>query len=205
MMKLSTTVLVANLALAGTLIQSGVQAKPPTETYNGTKFTCVSQGNGNWATVGQRPGGSPITVITWTDAGSKYFGDNYTPQNRCRMVTPKFNRAVKQNGGRLKNVALIKGRVNKETVICIASTISRTGCNAENFLFTLKPENAQKANEILAQLTGISKQGSSAGVVRETTSRLRLELSELLDHNDVKPQHSDKIRPPADSDRGFKL
>lgn len=205
MMKLSTTVLVASLALAGTLIQTGVQAKPPTEAYNGTKFTCVSQGNGNWATVGQRPGGSPITVITWTDAGSKYFGDNYTPQNRCRMVTPKFNRAVKQNGGRLKNIALIKGLVNNETVICIASTTSRTGCNDKNFLFTLKPENAQKANEILAQLTGISKQGSSAGVVRETSGRLRLELSEVLDQNDLKPQDPDKMRPPANSDRGFKL
>ena len=205
MMKLSTTVLVTSLALTGTLIQSGVQAKPPTETYNGTKFTCVSQGNGNWATVGQRPGGSPITVITWTDAGSKYFGDNYTPENRCRMVTPKFNRAVRQNGGRLKNVALIKGRVNNETVICVASTISRTGCNQQNFLFTLKPENSQKANEIVAQLTGIGKLGSSAGVVRETTGRLRLELSEVLDQNDLKLRDSDKIRPPADPDRGFKL
>jgi hypothetical protein len=122
------------------------------------------------------------------------------------MVTPKFNRAVKQNGGRLKNVALIKGRVNNETVICVASIRSRTGCNAENFLFTLKPENSQKANEILAQLTGISKLGSSAGVIKETTDRLRLELSEVLDHNlDSQPQHSDKITPPADSNRGFKL
>jgi hypothetical protein len=196
------TSLVASLPMVSILTQANLARA---ETYNGTKFTCVSQGNGNWATVGQRPGGGPITVITWTKEGSKYFGDNYTAQNRCRMVTPKFNRAVRQNGGRLKNVALIKGRVNNETVICVASTISRTGCNQQNFLFTLKPENSQKANEIVAQLTGIGKLGSSAGVVRETTGRLRLELSEVLDQNDLKLRDSDKIRPPADPDRGFKL
>ncbi|MFM6011557.1 MAG: COP23 domain-containing protein, partial [Dolichospermum sp.] len=55
------------------------------EAYIGTQFTCVPDGNGNVATVGQRPGGEPIPVIVWTSNSSKYFGQNITPQSRCRI------------------------------------------------------------------------------------------------------------------------
>ena len=200
--QLKTAILVTTLAISSIVaLGSSVQALPPLDNGNnevnnsnsspvadvdpseeantGTQFTCVSQGDGNVATVGQRPGGEPIPVIIWTSASSKYFGQKFTPQSRCQIVTPKLNAAVAESGGSLKDVVLMNGRVNKNTVICVVSA-NDTGCNGRNTLFTLKPENAKKADQILAQIIQISRKGSSAGVIRETQGRVKVRLSDLL-------------------------
>jgi hypothetical protein len=152
------------------------------EANTGTKFSCVPQDNGNVATVGQRPGGQPIPIIIWTSQTSKYFGDKYTSQGRCEIVTNKLTRAVTNSGLKLKDVVLMTGRVNKSTVICIVSA-NETGCNGGNTLFTLKPENAKKADQILAQIMRISREGSGAGVIRETSTRLQVKLEDVLTNN----------------------
>ena len=203
--QLKTAILVTTLAISSIVaLGSSVQALPPLDNGNnevnnsnsspvadvdpseeantGTQFTCVSQGDGNVATVGQRPGGEPIPVIIWTSASSKYFGQKFTPQSRCQIVTPKLNAAVAESGGSLKDVVLMNGRVNKNTVICVVSA-NDTGCNGRNTLFTLKPENAKKADQILAQIIQISRKGSSAGVIRETQGRVKVRLSDLLTNN----------------------
>jgi hypothetical protein len=203
--QLKTAILVTTLAISSIVaLGSSVQALPPVDNGNnkvnnsnsspvadvdsseeantGTQFTCVSQGDGNVATVGQRPGGEPIPVIIWTSASSKYFGEKFTPQSRCQIVTPKLNAAVAESGGSLKDVVLMNGRVNKNTVICVVSA-NDTGCNGRNTLFTLKPENAKKADQILAQIIQISRKGSSAGVIRETQGRVKVRLSDLLTNN----------------------
>ena len=200
--QLKTAILVATLAISSIVaLGSSVQALPPVDNGNnkvnnsnsspvadvdpseeantGTQFTCVSQGDGNVATVGQRPGGEPIPVIIWTSASLKYFGEKSTPQSRCQIVTPKLNAAVAESGGSLKDVVLMNGRVNNNTVICVVSA-NDTGCNGRNTLFTLKPENAKKADQILAQIIQISRKGSSAGVIRETQGRVKVRLSDLL-------------------------
>ena len=200
--QLKTAILVATLAISSIVaLGSSVQALPPLDNGNnevnnsnsspvadvdpseeantGTQFTCVSQGDGNVATVGQRPGGEPIPVIIWTSASSKYFGQKFTPQSRCQIVTPKLNAAVAESGGSLKDVVLMNGRVNKNTVICVVSA-NDTGCNGRNTLFTLKPENAKKADQILAQIIQISRKGSSAGVIVETNGRVQVRLNDLL-------------------------
>ncbi|MBD2137074.1 hypothetical protein H6F32_05620 [Anabaena sp. FACHB-1237] len=200
--QLKTAIVLATLALSSIVgLGSTVRALPPVdntvdtstnnsnvdpseEVYTGTKFSCVSQGNGNVATIGQRPGGDPIPVIIWTSDSSKYFGDKYTAQNRCQAVTPKFNQAVTKSGGSLKDVVLMTGRVNKSAVICVAAA-NDTGCNKDNTLFTLKPENARKADEILAQIMRISREGSSGGVVRETEGRMQIKLQDVLKSNRV--------------------
>ncbi|MFM6162642.1 MAG: COP23 domain-containing protein [Dolichospermum sp.] len=192
---MKTAIVVATLALSSIVgLSSTVQALPPVdntvgsgnnsnvepaEAYTGTRFSCVSQGKGNVATVGQRPSGQPIPVIIWTSQASKYFGDKFTPQQRCQIVTKKLNQAVVNSGGSLKDVVLMTGRVNKNTVICVISA-NDTGCNGSNALFTLKPENAKKADQVLAQIMQISREGSSAGVVRETEGRVQIKLQDVL-------------------------
>jgi len=198
--QLKTAIVVATLALSSIVgLGSTVQALPPVdnkvdtssnnsnvdpseEANTGTKFSCVSQGKGNVATVGQRSGGQPIPVIIWTRQASKYFGDKFTPQQRCQIVTKKLGQAVANSGGSLKDVVLMTGRVNKNTVICVISA-SDTGCNGGNTLFTLKPENAKKADQVLAQIMQISREGSSAGVVRETEGRVQIKLQDVLTSN----------------------
>jgi hypothetical protein len=149
------------------------------EAYTGTQFTCVPDGNGNVATVGQRPGGDPIPVIMWTSDSSKYFGQKVSPQSRCQIVTERFNQAVTNSGGSLKDVVLTSGTVGTKTVICVLS-INDTGCDGGNTLFTLNPKNAKRPDQVLAQIAQISRQGSSAGVIRETGGRVQVKLSDLL-------------------------
>ena len=116
------------------------------------------------ATVGQRPSGQAIPLVIWTAASSKYFGEKFTPQTRCQIVTPKLNQAVAESGGRLRDVVLMTGRIKKNTVICVVSA-KDTGCNGRNTLFTLKPENAKQADKVLAQIMQISRDGSADGIV----------------------------------------
>ncbi|MUG92095.1 hypothetical protein F7734_06340 [Scytonema sp. UIC 10036] len=138
-----------------------------------TSFSCIPQSGESMATVGQRPGGQPVPLIAWTPEGSNYFGEKYSPQNRCNVVTQKINAVVSANGGRLKNVKLTNGIVNRQTVICALSP-SESGCKQDgsNVLFTLKPENAAKAGAILNQLIQMSQGNSSAGVIRETDGQV---------------------------------
>jgi Circadian oscillating protein COP23 len=194
--QLKTAMIVATLALSSIFaLGSTVQAFPKIdntvdnsddsdldlseEAYTGTKFTCISDENGNVATVGQRPGGEPIPVIIWTSDSSKYFGQKVSPQSRCQIVTERFNQAVTNSGGSLKDVVLTSGTLGTRTVICVLS-ISDTGCDGGNTLFTLNPKNAKKPDQVLAQIAQISRQGSSAGVIRETGGRVRVKLTALL-------------------------
>jgi hypothetical protein len=193
--QLKSAIAISTLALSSILaLGSTVQALPPIDNGNSntlpeiepldqanntTKFTCVPQGNSNIATIGQRPGGEPIPVIIWTSDSSKYFGEKYSAQNRCRIVTEKLNQAVIESGGSLQDVVLMNGQINNQTVMCVVSIIE-TGCNGKNTLFTLNPKNAKKADEILAQMMQISREGSSAGVIRETRGRIQVRLDDLL-------------------------
>ena len=194
--QLKTAMIVATLALSSIFaLGSTVQAfpkvdntiddsadsdlDPSEEAYTGTKFTCISDENGNVATVGQRPGGEPIPVIIWTSDSSKYFGQKVSPQSRCQIVTERFNQAVTNSGGSLKDVVLTSGTVGTKTVICVLS-INDTGCDGGNTLFTLNPKNAKRPDQVLAQIAQISRQGSSAGVIRETGGRVQVKLTALL-------------------------
>jgi hypothetical protein len=194
--QLKTAMIVATLALSSIFaLGSTVQAFPKIdntvdnsddsdldlseEAYTATKFTCISDENGNVATVGQRPGGEPIPVIIWTSDSSKYFGQKVSPQSRCQIVTERFNQAVTNSGGSLKDVVLTSGTLGTRTVICVLS-ISDTGCDGGNTLFTLNPKNAKRPDQVLAQIAQISRQGSSAGVIRETGGRFRVKLTALL-------------------------
>jgi len=219
--QLKTAIIVATLALSSIVgLGSTVQALPPVDNTvdtssnnsnvdpsvvvnTGTKFSCVSQGKGSVATVGQRPGGQPIPLIIWTTEGSKYFGNKFTPQERCQTVTKKLAKAVADSGGRLKDVVLMTGRVNKSSVICVISA-NDTGCNKDNQLFTLKPENSKKADQVLAQIMRISREGSSAGVVRETEGRVQISLEDVLTSN-PSPSTSKPAQKPVvkDDSRGL--
>ena len=212
--QLKTAMIAATLALFSIFaLGSTVQAFPKVdnsvnsdvdaseESYTGTQFTCVPDGNGNVATVGQRPGGEPIPVIIWTSDSSKYFGKKVTPQSRCQIVTERFNQAVAESGGSLKDVVLMNGQVASKTVICVVS-INDTGCDGSNTLFTFNPKNAKKADQILAQILQISREGSSAGVIRETKGRVQVRLNDLLTMNANHPLRQTKRNPPAQNNPG---
>jgi hypothetical protein len=89
-----------------------------------------------------------------------------------------LNKAVADSGGSLKDVVLMTGKVSGSTVICVVS-MTDSGCNKNNVLLTLKPENAEKAEEILSQIVKISREGSSATAILETTdNRVQVNLGD---------------------------
>jgi hypothetical protein len=140
-----------------------------------TVFRCISYGNGQYATIGEKAGRTSVPLIIWTPQGSNYFGEQYPPKKRCEIVTQKLNSTIKANNGTMKNLLLSHGVVNGQTVICLLRRNDRS-CTANNSLFTLKPENARRAGAVLEQLLRTSRYGSSAGVLYETTGQTYVSL-----------------------------
>lgn len=159
-----------NSSHSSTEIKTG---SSPTVT-GGTTFSCVPQ-DGNYVTVGQKGGRQPIPLIVWTPQGSSNFGEQFSPQTRCQIVTEKLNAAVTANGGTMKHLLLTNGVVNGKTVICTLSQ-NQNSCNVDNTLFTLKPENAKRSGEVISQLMQIGRYGSSAGYVEETSGQIYVDL-----------------------------
>jgi hypothetical protein len=125
-----------------------------------------------WITMAQRNNLRTIKpLLVWQ---TTEFGDNWPPEKRCNHVTEKLNKAVEKSGGYLSNLALTYGPVGNYAVICVAT--SPETCTANNMLFTLKPENAQKPQEVLAAIAGFGKnQGSDNTLFESGNSYLLLE------------------------------
>lgn len=122
-----------------------------------TLFRCVRDGNG-FATIAQR--GDRITppVITWNSKLGQY-----TPQQRCNIVSQRLTQAVAQNGGKFKNLLLMAGSVNNQAVICVINN-PESFCNRSNTLFTLGRENARRQDEVIARLRNFSRQASGTPI-----------------------------------------
>lgn len=108
-------------------------------------------------------GNASAEIIRWK---SDEFGGNYTPQERCNIVSSKFDKAVKENFGNFQGLKLTNGPVNGRIVICVLKP-GETDCTGENLLFTLKRENEPYSGRILAQLLQIGD--NRAGVIEEAS------------------------------------
>jgi hypothetical protein len=134
----------------------------------------------------------------WTKKGAQSFGGNYNPKSRCEVVTANLNQAVEDSAGNLYDVVLTWGNVGDKTVICALSLKDTGGCDGNNTLFALKPENAKNPDKVLETLTQISIRGSSAGVITETRGRSRatVNLGEVISKAAKRlPQQRLRTRP----------
>jgi hypothetical protein len=118
-----------------------------------TTFRCVAQQNGGFATIAYN-GRATAVLLSWR---TSYFGDQFSPQKRCQIVTERFNRAVNVNGGRMQNLLLLSGVLNNQNVICFGNQAG-SSCNSENLLFTLRPGN--KPAKVLADMGKFSVRGT---------------------------------------------
>jgi len=132
--------------------------KPPSQTVATTIFQCVSQGT-DFATVAQKGDRRTGPIIIWQ---TRAFGPEYTPQQRCEKVSTRLTQAVSQNGGSLQNLLLTTGSVNRQMVVCYVNTAGQ--CSSTNMLFTLKPENARSAGDVVATLVTFAKRGGGSAV-----------------------------------------
>lgn len=155
--KFTNSILVATLILSSSMIFMA-----PTKTLaaqsSGTTFRCIKYNEG-FATIAQRGDRVTPPAITWNATlGS------YTPEKRCRLVSQKLTQVVALNGGKLRNLVLTTGTVNRQKVVCVINSSVSTTCNSANLLFTLQPKNAQRQGEVAAKLHNFSVMGTGSPV-----------------------------------------
>lgn len=149
------------------------RAIPATAGVYKTTFRCVAQSGGGYATIADN-GRATAVLLSWRFNG---FGDQFSPQKRCQIVTERFNRAVSYNGGRMQNLRLVSGALNGMNVICFANQ-GGGNCNSDNLLLTLRPGN--RPERVLADMGKFSLRGT--GTVNEsgagTPGQVEVDLGE---------------------------
>jgi len=125
-----------------------------------TVFKCEQQGD-KWVTIAQRDNAvSQTPLFNWN---TTQFGDEWTPEKRCKHVADKLTTIVGANGGRLGNLDLTYGKIdNGYTVICVLNNEEKS-CTKDNILFTLNAKNSQEPSLILLKISNFAE-GKSAGV-----------------------------------------
>ncbi|EAW36236.1 peptidoglycan-binding protein [Lyngbya sp. PCC 8106] len=160
-----------------------IENNNPAENDNQASETPETPISQTFATVAQNDNNETAPLITWS---TSYFSPQYPPEKRCDIVSRKLTLAVKAKSGSLQNISckivpqplsnestsevtanseglqkllLTIGTVNSLTVICSVDT-EQEACNSDNMLFTLKPENASRTDEVIAQILNFSVTGS---------------------------------------------
>lgn len=159
--KTTAQLLLSTLVLSSVVTQASmVQARPVSQPFSQvTTFKCATQGR-NFVTIAQRGNRTTPPIIVWK---TNEFGREFTPAQRCQAVSQRLTQAVAQNGGRLTNLMLTTGSVNRQPVVCYVN--GANVCNSRNVLFTLDRKNAQNPGEVLTRLLNFGSNGSGDPVV----------------------------------------
>lgn len=126
---------------------------PPTsEPALNTSISCKNSA-GAFTTVAEQ-GENRAVLFTWK---TTEFGPEFTPENRCQIVSSKFNSFLQENGGAFSGISLTTGMVNGYPVICM----NKSDDSSCRVLFTLKKKNRAQANNIINTLKDPNKIGAS--------------------------------------------
>lgn len=142
-------------------------------------FKCVQADSQNFATIAITPEGPTAPLINWARQDFKVSG--YTPEVRCNQVTDRLNNAANKYGeGKLSNLWLHHGRVNRLPVICYVLSPG-LGCNSNNVLFTVSPSspNFKNPKKALEQLAEFSITGTG-DPIQESAGRSYVDLDKWV-------------------------
>lgn len=163
-----------------------VAPEPPEPPVVSTNVLCVTDSTTNYIPTTVISKGNKGTsdyrravLITWK---TTEFGENYTPRQRCNIVSSKFNSAVQANGGELRGISLTNGPVNNQIVVC-ALRPGEEECSSENMLFTLKKENERRAGAILGRLLNISVTGSGSVIEENSGQQIKVDMGAWASRN----------------------
>jgi hypothetical protein len=157
----TTKSLVTAFAIVSTLglTSEFARAESAANANGKTTFHCIASGQG-YATIAKRGERITAPVITWN---SNEFGAQYTPQQRCKIVSDRLTEVVSAKGGKLRNLQLTYGRVNSKPVICYVGSRNEI-CNRKNVLITLRESDRGRERQILEQLVTFSLKGTGTAV-----------------------------------------
>jgi hypothetical protein len=119
------------VGLAGTLAVASLTTLVTTTTHQpayarGGSFYC-GKSQGVPTTLARTRDGQRVVIVRWTSIN--YFGDKWSPQQRCQVVSQRFQRS--NDNGTLKNITT--GNLNGQSAVCTGNP-----CTSRNLLFTLK-------------------------------------------------------------------
>lgn len=111
----------------------------------------------------------PVAVITW-----KIGFAGYSPQNRCNLVSAKFQTAW--TGGKLNYLRSGTSAATGQGIICGVANPDRA-CDDSSLLFTLK--NAKQAQYIIASI-GQIRRGANSQPLEQSSGGEVVDLADLL-------------------------
>lgn len=172
-----TSLVLANMAIMPTSAFS--QDQPPSTTVSDRRFYCgqaqdptSKRGTTKMlpATLMETQGQNESQVIViWK---SENF-QNFPPQKRCEIVSPKFQAAYQDGRGYL---ASGKDPVTRQGIICQIAN-ENDPCIKSNMLFTLKSH--QDANQVIKDLFSFASGQSGIPDIQSGGGGLRFKLGDL--------------------------
>jgi Circadian oscillating protein COP23 len=166
------------LAIVGGLLVAQVAMLAPVMAEPGVSFYCGQSddpiGKKNLpTTLVMVPGREkPLALIRWK---SEYFV-KYTPQERCGIVSPKFQAAY--NARRLNYLATGQHKKTGQSIVCGLASEDESCEDDSNLLFTLKPYSSRDL--VLRQLLGIFRGDSNNPIYQNSGDREIVDLRALL-------------------------
>lgn len=130
-MKHQLAVLVMSLLATQTIFSAPTTAQTEGRFYCGQTYDTIGKKNIPATLMFNPNREKPIVVIRWK---SEYFGKEFSPNQRCRKVSPKFQAAYV--GGNFEYLKV--GYERKLPIVCAVKTENEPCTNA-GMLFTLKP------------------------------------------------------------------
>ena len=147
-MKNQLAILAMGLLAANAVFLAPAQAQTEGEFYCGQAYDPIGKVNIPATVMSSPRRAKPIVVIAWK---SQYFGGNFTPQQRCAIVSPKFQAAY--NAGNFEYFKV--GYDQKLPIVCAVKTENQR-CTRAGMLFTLKPfgNTQSQLNALMGNMEG---------------------------------------------------
>jgi Circadian oscillating protein COP23 len=156
-MKNQLAILAIGVLAANAVFLAPAQAQTEGKFYCGKAYDSIGKTNVPATVLSSPYRTKPITMILWK---SDYFGDNFTPQQRCAIVSPKFQAANKAG-----NLEFLKiGNDGKQPIVCGVRTENQR-CTKAGMLFTLKPFGNPQA-----ELNALMEGDASSGIYQSAES-----------------------------------
>jgi hypothetical protein len=147
-MKNRLAILATGVLAANAVFLASAQAQTEGKFYCGQAYDPIGKVSIPATVMSSPRRAKPIVVIAWK---SQYFGGNFTPQQRCAIVSPKFQAAY--TDGRLEYLKV--GRDGKQPIVCAVKTENQL-CTKAGMLFTLKPfgNTQSQLNALMGNIEG---------------------------------------------------
>ena len=145
----------------------------------------------NLATVAYQ-GDASAKIFHWkTNEFGGNFGGNFTREERCELVSARFDKAIQENNGSFQGLRLTYGPINDRVAICVLKP-GEMDCTTSNMLLILKRSDQSNADRVLLQFMQIADPRPRIGIIEGDEGRtIEVNLANWAEKNlRLKPNNS---------------